>query len=169
MKAILLAVAVASSVLIASSLYYASTSKEANPLFDEDIEKAFNHWMMQNGKSYGNMSDKQYRMGVFAENRKTVQKNAQDSTATYSLALNQFADLTVTEFESQNMGLKNPPNDNLYEDDRNEESDDEEYNLDAPRSVDWVSAGYVTPVKNQGQCDSIAPTAEKDQQDPHCP
>ena len=157
MKAILLAVAVASSVLIASSLYNASTSKQANPLFDEDLDKAFDHWMMQNGKSYGNHSDKDYRKGVFAQNRITVQENVQDSNATYKLGLNQFADLTVPEFRSKYMGIPESSEVNVNEDDHMkeyDESDDEEHTLNVPSSVDWVTAGHVTAVKDQGQCGS---------------
>ena len=48
MKAALLAVAIVSSILIATSLYNASTNYVAS----SDNEIAFNQWMMKYGKSY---------------------------------------------------------------------------------------------------------------------
>jgi len=102
MKAILLAIAVASSILIATSLYNSSST----PLYGEDVETVFTKWMMDNGKSYGNQSDRAYRLGVFTKNMAKVQAHSENTQATYSLGLNRFADLTSQEFKAQYLGLK---------------------------------------------------------------
>ena len=85
MKALLLAVAVASSVLIATSLFYTSTAKNAAALYEEDALIEFNQWMMFNGKAYGTETDKDYRFGVFKNNRDIVKFNSENPNSTYSL------------------------------------------------------------------------------------
>merc|ERR1712083_993986 len=69
----------------------------------------------------------------------------------YTLGVNQFADLTADEFAATYMGLKKPTD--LYGDlpylGRHNSS-----NKVLASSVDWTTKGAVTPVKNQGQCGS---------------
>ena len=142
MKAILLAIAVVSSILIATSLYESSNSTS---LYDEDVNTLFTKWCMKNGKSYGNQSDRQYRLGVFAQNLAKVQAHSQKTEATYSLGLNKFADLTSAEFNAQYLGFKPQGKkaknyDNTY--------------VNAPASKDWSTTDAVTGVKDQGRCGS---------------
>jgi len=141
MKAILLAIAVASSILIATSLYNSSIK-------GDDVEHIFAKWMMQNGKSYGNQSDKEYRMGVFGQNLSKVKAHDENQKATYKLGLNRFADLTPEEFSIQYTGLK-----------RDSKKAKAVRNLrtsfvNAPAAKDWTSTDAVTGVKDQGQCGS---------------
>ncbi len=67
---------------------------------------------------------------------------------TFFLAANGLADLTSEEIISTRMGLKRKLN-------KGPRQDDVEVDLSSvPDSQDWVSKGYVTGVKNQGQCGS---------------
>merc|ERR1712093_409932 len=69
----------------------------------------------------------------------------------YTLGVNQFADLTTDEFEAQYTGLKKP--DNVWGD--LPYLGQHKYSGAAiPSSVDWSQKGAVTPIKNQGQCGS---------------
>ena len=147
MKAVLLAVAAVSSVLIATSLLNTSTFNVASPLSADPALKDFNHWLMTHGKSYGNDSEKDYRFEVFKNNRDLVKANASNKEATYTLALNKFADLTPMEFNVQYTGFKadNEPKTNMAV---------KLSASNAPESVDWVAKGAVTHVKDQGQCGS---------------
>jgi cathepsin L len=70
---------------------------------------------------------------------------------TFWLGMNKFADLTVTEFARKMSGYKvtipGQRNKDRHEFVRNP-------NVKLPDTVDWRDKGYVTPVKDQGQCNS---------------
>lgn len=72
------------------------------------------------------------------------------SNATWSMSVNEFADMTFREFHSRMTGLK--PVDRGYLRGLNTMEVDTEFT--APTSVDWRQKNAVTPVKNQQQCGS---------------
>ncbi|XP_068093354.1 procathepsin L [Hyperolius riggenbachi] len=67
---------------------------------------------------------------------------------TYTLAMNQFGDLTNEEFKLQVNGYKHMPNKT------SKYVFMEPANYEAPKQVDWREKGFVTDVKDQGQCGS---------------
>jgi C1A family cysteine protease len=101
------------------------------------------------------MYNKQYtddelisRFNIYKENVQKINQHNNEEHS-WSMAINQFADLTSTEFKSQTLCNHIPklniPKISL----RYNVRDDT-----LPTSIDWTTKGAVTDVKDQGQCGS---------------
>jgi len=108
----------------------------------------FASWALMHGKSYNGDSEYSVREQIYNDNVAKIEAhNALNST--YSMTVNDFADLTEEEFVAQYTGLLAAPR-SLS--DVNLGSVPEFATLDD--EVDWVKNGAVNPIKNQGQCGS---------------
>jgi len=136
-----LILAAALATLVGFSIYKMSASA---PALKDDVDRnMFNQWLMKNGKAYGNDDEKEYRYKNFKSNIGVVEGNTSDS---YELGLNEFADLNSEEFTAKFTGLNELLN--------SEEKNYVNLDIEAPRSKDWVSLRKVNSVKNQGGCGS---------------
>ncbi|KAH3738695.1 procathepsin L-like isoform X1 [Dreissena polymorpha] len=98
------------------------------------------------------LAEEEKRRQIFADNIRYINKhNAKyvSGESTYYLGINQFTDMTYEEFAEQFANLQNKDiwtgNVSIYL---------LPANYAAPSSVDWRQKGYVTQVKDQGNCGS---------------
>merc|ERR1712198_193468 len=118
----------------------------ATQAFDLDTE--WEHFKLKYGRNLLTGQEHDARKNIFASNLKFIEKhNAEHALGlhTYTVGINQFADLTNEEFVQQFTGFK--AMDNLPE-------SSVEIVGERPAEIDWREKGAVTPVKNQGQCGS---------------
>lgn len=106
----------------------------------------FKDWKHQHNKTYETAEEEQLRFQIFQDNLEFIIASNQDSESEVEFGLNQFADLTIEEFQTKHLNLPpvKPANAILHKPTLK----------DTPKSINWVTKGAVTPVKNQGQTGS---------------
>lgn len=122
------------------------------PNYHESVHtKVFKRWAKHFGKRYDSILEEAHRFMIFAENWRYIQ-HVNEKKLSYTLGLNQFADLTADEFKYHVHGKsgsclrRGQKPANLLKRSASSTS--------LPPSVDWTKKGVITPVKNQGQCGS---------------
>ncbi|KAJ8036487.1 Cathepsin L [Holothuria leucospilota] len=126
---------------VATALCFSITAKE----FDETWEM----WKNTHSKQYSKDEEMNRRL-IWEENLQKVSKhNAEHSLGlhSYTLGMNKYADLRHEEFVSMMNGFKYNAS--------KERKGITFLRYDAmgvPDAIDWREKGYVTPVKDQGQC-----------------
>jgi len=141
--------AAAAALVVVGAVHFVNEQNaEARKLLDITIEPVWVSWKQKYGKTYGTDSDETYRMEVFARNYQYVAESNADKTKTYTLELNQFADLEGEEFKRMYTS-----GDKIRRADHGENVA-EIPDVEQAASVDWVQRGKITSVKNQGQCGS---------------
>uniref|UniRef100_UPI00358F8161 digestive cysteine proteinase 2-like n=1 Tax=Myxine glutinosa TaxID=7769 RepID=UPI00358F8161 len=111
-------------------------------------------WKQEHGKTYLGRGEEVLRKKVWESNIQIVQQHnalADQGKATYHMGMNAYADLYNEEF----MALKNG---GCFLQPAEKKSRTSTFQpltgVSLPATVDWRNQGYVTPVKDQGQCGS---------------
>merc|ERR1711909_183903 len=113
------------------------------------VSDEFKAFKTKYNKVYRNEAESAHRMTAFAENLEKIAKHnkeAAEGKHTYTLGVNKFADLTEAEWrDTLTMNIVKDEKPKHYM---------RSQKVDIPDEVDWRDEGYVTPVKDQGQCGS---------------
>jgi len=102
--------------------------------------------VVQRVGGYASQQEHDIRFEIFKDNMEKIEAHNQKNIS-WRMALNQFADMTPSEFKKYTSCLMNgkPASTELFT---------PQPGVTVPDSVDWVAKGDVTPVKNQGACGS---------------
>jgi C1A family cysteine protease len=109
------------------------------------VERHYLNYIAEHGKSYATKEEYLFRLAEFTKKMVMLEEYNSKNTDDAELALNHMSDWTDDEYK-QLLGYKGTKasNGTVFTGEGN----------DIPASVDWVTAGAVTPVKNQAQCGS---------------
>nr|AGL33704.1 cathepsin L1 [Sinonovacula constricta] len=121
--------------------------------FDAALNSEWAAYKKVYSKSYVG-EDETLRRIIWEDNLKYVQTHnlqADRGVHTFWLGMNEYADMTLDEFVSQMNGYKIQDTPNF---ECGHYSPSNIKVTDLPAEVDWRDKGFVTPVKNQGQCGS---------------
>ncbi|XP_020661487.2 procathepsin L [Pogona vitticeps] len=124
----------------------------AAPNLDPALDTHWNSWKTWHGKKYHEKEEGWRRM-IWEKNLKMIELHNLDHSLgkhSYRLGMNHFGDMTNEEFRQVMNGLKYSKTERKY---RGSEFLEPNF-LEVPKSIDWREKGYVTPVKDQGQCGS---------------
>jgi len=120
---------------------------------DVKLNKHWKLWKDTHGKKFSD-AEEHVRRAIWEDNLKKVEEHNLEADLgqhTFWLGMNKFADLTVEEFSKKMNGydvsMKGQRQQDRHEFLRNP-------NVQLPDTVDWRTQGYVTEVKDQGQCGS---------------
>jgi cathepsin L len=115
-----------------------------------ELDSYWEEFKRAHNKQYDSQFDFVRRL-IWESNLKYVQRHNMEHDMgkhSYSLGMNQFADLTHEEFKAMYLSKTpvQPTNGTLFMSPLNVKH--------LPAALDWRTQGYVTPVKDQGQCGS---------------
>ena len=117
--------------------------------------QAFEIWKNRFQIKFSTPAEQDYRFRVFRENLIKIQRHNQEARQgkfSFTLGLNPYSHLTQKEFRVKYTGGRSRSYDELIS--KGFKKHIEDLSLEVPSSVNWVTRGAVTPVKNQGQCGS---------------
>merc|ERR1712054_109167 len=121
-----------------------------DPTFESSLglSEKFNEWKVSFGKVYETVEAESAAFDAWKDNEEIIKKHNAKGLS-FSLGHNEHSDLTLEQFHVR-MGL-NRQRPAQMKADRIHKFDK---NATVPDSIDWVTKGAVTPVKNQEQCGS---------------
>jgi len=136
-------------VLIVLAAFVAAAC--AARLTDAEIKPQWEEFKAMHGKTYENEVEEAFRMKIFKENTIRIAKhNARfdKGEVTFKVGINKFSDMHTHEVAEKLNGFKSA---GAKKSDRVHKAP---VSWPWSKKVDWRKEGYVTPIKDQGQCGS---------------
>lgn len=103
------------------------------------------------GRAYSSLEEFEYRLAVFRKNYEMISAHNADLSQSYTMDVNQFADLTFEEFSAYYLAEEEGEGDLPRDFETARGFVPTEVTVD---EVDWVKQGIVHQAKNQGRCGS---------------
>lgn len=125
----------------------------AASIFDVTLDSYWNSYKQEHSKLYQSSEEETVRRLTWEANLKYISQHNDEASLgkhTFTLKMNKFGDMSSQEFGRLYNGYNMTKN--MKKSVLNKFV--AEPNFKAPASVDWRTQGYVTPVKDQGQCGS---------------
>ncbi|MCI4381409.1 hypothetical protein PGIGA_G00251180 [Pangasianodon gigas] len=120
---------------------------------DMNLGGYWKSWKTEFNKNYSSVSEEAYRRAIWEQNVFKVMKHNEEAAAgqhTFTIGINHLSDMTTEEVSAKLNGLRV---ENFSPQDANENftflSD-----FPLPPSVNWTDDGFVSPVRNQGDCNA---------------
>ncbi|XP_069074634.1 cathepsin K-like [Pleurodeles waltl] len=120
---------------------------------EESLDSQWELWKKTYRKEYNSQMDELLRRLIWERNLKYINKHNLEFAMgmhTYTLGMNLFGDMTSEELLKKMTGLIIPHTRHFT----NDTDPELEREGQIPDSIDYRKKGYVTPVRNQGQCGS---------------
>ncbi|XP_012873933.1 PREDICTED: cathepsin L1-like [Dipodomys ordii] len=121
----------------------------ATPKHDQNLDTKWYQWKSMHRRLYGS-NEEGWRRAVWEKNMKMIEMhNGEYSLGRhgFTMKMNAFGDMTNEEFRQVMNGFQSSKH-------KKGKMFQELLFFKPPASVNWTEKGYVTPVKNQGQCGS---------------
>ncbi|CAF4924504.1 unnamed protein product, partial [Rotaria socialis] len=125
------------------------------PMLDIQLDNSWSLFKSIFKKQYLSNEEETTRRQIWEENVALIRKHNLESDLgihSYTLEMNQFGDMTNEAFRNQMNGFKMNLKGTINHADHHIFSAPS--NVALPDSVDWRTKGYVTNIKDQGQCGS---------------
>ncbi|NP_001312246.1 low-temperature-induced cysteine proteinase-like precursor [Nicotiana tabacum] len=119
---------------------------------DDEVMSLYESWLVEHGKSYNALDEKDKRFQIFKENLRYIDEQNSVPNKSYKLGLTKFADLTNEEYRSMYLGTKTSDRRRLLKNKSDRYLPKVGDSL--PDSVDWREKGVLVGVKDQGSCGS---------------
>jgi hypothetical protein len=133
---------------VASAQLRGSDDASLKPLTPSEVEYEFDVFQTNHGRKYSSEHERQARFLIFRENLDYIRSRNFEMRGELELAINEFADLSDSEYEAFYTGLDLPVDSFL------EMPSDAVHFGDAPASLDWREKNCVNAIQNQGRCGS---------------